>query len=157
MDKLQWSALEYTEKERDPDWFWALGIIVVTSSIAAIIYENYFFAALIILSGLLLGFFAKKKPDLVDYELNILGLRIGSTLFPYENIKSFWIEESHPDAPHFKDVLFIKSERFFMPVFSIPIEASIAPDIKEIMFSKNIPEEEMRTHISEHIMDLLGF
>ncbi len=157
MGKMQWSALEYEDKERDPDWFWALGIIVVTTSIAAIIYENYFFAALIILSGILLAVFAKKKPDLIDYEINILGVRIGSSLYPYENIKSFWIEESHPDAPHFKDILFIKSERFFMPVLLIPIDPAMAPDIRDIMYTKNIPEEEMHVHVSETIMDSLGF
>ena len=66
-EKLNWSALEYEEKTRSPDWFWALGIIVVTSSIAAIIFGNYFFATLLVLSGLLLGFFAVKKPDMVHY------------------------------------------------------------------------------------------
>ena len=31
MEKLEWSALEYEEKERSRDWFWALGIIVATT------------------------------------------------------------------------------------------------------------------------------
>jgi hypothetical protein len=47
-EKLSWSALEYEEKIRSSDWFWALGIIVVTSSVAAIIFGNYFFATLLV-------------------------------------------------------------------------------------------------------------
>ncbi|MEK7471231.1 MAG: hypothetical protein AAB623_01110 [Patescibacteria group bacterium] len=150
-EKLIWSALEYEEKNRSSDWFWALGIIVVTSSIATIIFENYFFATLIILSGILLGFFAIKKPDTIIYELNQKGLTIRNRLYPYENIKSFWIQTE------LKPILFIHSERAFMPILSIPINETIAKDIHSIMLSKNIAEVEMKEHASEKIMEALGF
>mgnify|MGYP001606132662 FL=1 len=150
-EKLIWSALEYEEKNRSSDWFWALGIIVVTSSIATIIFENYFFATLIILSGILLGFFAIKKPDTIIYELNQKGLMIRNRLYPYENIKSFWIQTE------LKPILFIHSERAFMPILSMPINETIAEDIHSIMLSKNIAEVEMKEHASEKIMEALGF
>src|SRR3989338_4248670 len=130
MEKLDWSALEYEEKEQSPDWFWALGVIVVTSSATAIIYGNYFFAVLLVLSGILLGFFAKKKPDIVSYELNEKGLRIRTRLYPYENIKSFWVQTE------IKPMLFIKSERLFMPIISIPIENFLVEDIQSIFIAK---------------------
>ncbi|MDD5720995.1 MAG: hypothetical protein PHT16_00910 [Candidatus Pacebacteria bacterium] len=156
-EKLVWSALEYEEKDRTSDWFWALGIIVVTSSIASIIFENYFFAALIILAGILLGFFAIKKPDTITYELNQKGLIIRNRLYPFENIKSFWVQlGEHPEAG-IKPILFIHSERAFMPILSIPIAEAIAEDIHSIMLSKNIPEVEMKEHASEKIMEALGF
>jgi hypothetical protein len=156
-EKLVWSALEYEEKDRTSDWFWALGIIVVTSSIAAIIFENYFFATLIILSGILLGFFAIKKPDMVTYELNQKGLTIRNRLYPYENIKSFWIQLGEHPETNIKPILFIHSERAFMPILSIPIAETIAEDIHSIMLSKNIAEVEMKEHASEKIMEALGF
>lgn len=151
--KLTWSALEYEEKDRSKDWFWALGIIVVTSSIAAIIFENYFFAVLLLLSGALLGFFAVKKPDTVTYELNEKGLKIRNRIYPYENIKSFWVQIGE----NFKPLLFIHSERAFMPILSIPIDENIAEDIHSIMTSQNIAEVEMKEHPSEKIMEVLGF
>ncbi len=151
MEKLEWTALEYEEKERSSDWFWALGIIVVTSSIAAIIYGNYFFAVLLFMSGLLLGFFAIKKPDIVPYELGGQGLKIRSRLYLYENIKSFWVQtEPHP-------ILFVKTERLFMPILSIPINQVNAETIHAIMTEKNVVEEEMKEHPSLRIMDSLGF
>jgi hypothetical protein len=163
-EKLTWSALEYEEKERSKDWFWALGIIVVTSSVAAIIFGNYFFAALLILSGLLLGFFTIKKPDMVTYELNVNGLRIRNRLYPYENIKSFWVQLEVPRNPHmppqpreWKPMLFIHTERAFMPIIAIPIAAEMAEDIHSVMLSQNIAEIEMKEHPSEKIMEVLGF
>jgi hypothetical protein len=156
-DKLSWTALEYEEKDRSPDWFWALGIIVVTSAIASIIFGNYFFAVLLILSGLLLGFFAVKKPDIVSYELNVNGLKIRNRLYPYENIKSFWVQLGTARETNLKPILFIHSERAFMPILSIPIMAEMAEDIHSIMLSQNIAEVEMKEHPSEKIMEVLGF
>jgi len=156
-EKLIWSALEYEEKDRSPDWFWALGIIVVTSSVASIIFENYFFAVLLILSGVLLGFFAIKKPDMVTYELNQKGLKIRDRLYPYENIKSFWIQVDLKEETELKSIFFIHSERAFMPIISMPIDKTIAQDIHSVMLAKNIPEVEMKEHASEKIMEALGF
>lgn len=157
MEKLEWSALEYEEKERNADWFWALGIIVVTSAIASLIYGNYFFAILVVLSGILLGFFAIKKPDMVFYELNEKGLKIRTRLYLYENIKSFWVQNGSSGEVELKPTLFIKSERVFMPIISVPIPNNIALEIRAVMIAKDIPLEEMREHVSEKIMDFLGF
>ena len=161
MQKLEWSALEYEEKERSQDWFWALGVIVVAGSLASIIYNNYFFAALIIISGILLGFFAVKKPEVISYELNDKGLKIRTRLYPYENIKSFWIQLSvptrEPGEKDLKPIFFIKSERLFMPIISIPIDNNFAEEIHFIMSEKSILEEEMTEHAFSQIMESLGF
>ena len=150
-EKLEWSALEYEDKDHNTDWFWALGIIVIAISIASIIYQNYFFAMLIILSGVLIAVFAVKKPEMVHYEINQKGLMIKNRLYPYEKIKSFWVQiEKTP-------TLFIKSERLFLHIISLPIEKDLADKIKNMMLSKQLPEEEMHAHISEKIMESLGF
>ncbi|MSU44676.1 hypothetical protein EXS45_00625 [Candidatus Nomurabacteria bacterium] len=151
MEKLEWSALEYEEKTRGKDWFWALGIIVVTSSAASIIFGNYFLAALFLLSGGLLGFFAIKKPEIISYELNNRGLKIRTQLYPYENIKSFWVQVDT------KPILFVKTERLFMPVISIPIDNINAEYIHSLLSNKDVPEEEIKEHPSIKIMDSLGF
>ena len=158
IQKLEWSALEYEEKEQSVDWFWALGIIVFASAVTSIIFENYFFAILIVLGGILLAVFTIKKPEIVSYELNDKGLKIKNRLFPYENIKSFWVQiGSQKENENNNSLLFIKSERLFMPVITIPIENTMANQIHEIILSYNIPEEEMKEHPGIKILETLGF
>ena len=157
MEKLEWSAPEYEEKERSNDWFWALGVIVVASSLAAIIFGNYFFAILLIISGLLMSFFAIKKPEMVNYELNQKGLKIKNRLFPYKNIKSFFLQDDPYITVNKMPTLFIKSQRMFMPIISIPVERHLAEKIKEKMLSMDVTEEKIEEHPSEKIMEYLGF
>lgn len=155
--RIEWLAPEYEEVERSSDWFWALGIVVVTATITTIIFGNYFFALLIVLAGLLLGFFALKPPEMIAHELGERGLRIKTKLYQFGNIKAFWVEKPTPQMDHLEPKLFIKSERLFMPVISMPIEHERAEEIRQIFKSKNVPEQEMREHLSKKIMEHLGF
>ena len=150
--KLEWTALEYEEKERGNDWFWALGVIVVASSITSFIYGNSFFGLFLIISGILLAIFAIKKPDLVFYEINEKGLKIRNRLFPYKNIKSFWVKNTD-----LKSTLFIKSERLFMPIISLPIKPDLSQAVRNFMLLGGVIEEEIKEHPSEKIMESLGF
>lgn len=169
-EKLEWSALEYKEKDRSVDWFWALAVIIITSSAAAIIFGNYFFAILLILSGILLGYFAVKKPDMILYELNEKGLQIRNRIFLYEDIHGFWVQKRIPEfyseLPGHKGLpstgplepaLFVETKRLLFPIFSIPIDENLADKIRRRMLSRNVPEKHMKEHPAENIMDRLGF
>lgn len=149
--KLSWFAPEYEERERSADWFWALGVIAITSALTAIIFSNYFFAVLILLSGGLLYFFAKKSPEMIPYDLTEKGIRMRHHFYPYENLKAFYVQKEN------KPLLFIKTERFFLPVISIPIEESHVDEIQNIFLSKKVPEVEMKEHPAEKIMETFGF
>ena len=150
-EKITWSSFEYYEKERNNDWFWALGVIIIAASITSIIFKNYFFAIFIILSGILIVIFALKKPELVSYELNEKGLKIKERIYPYDKIKSFWVQKETPPT------LFIKTERLIMPIISMDIEYSSADEIKNFLLKNKVSTEEMKEHVSDKIMNSVGF
>ncbi len=157
-EKISWSAFEYEHKERSQDWFWALGIIIFASCSASIIFGNYFFAILLLLGGALFGFTATREPEVVNFELGALGLKINDRLYPYQNIKSFWVQK-HPPGEEgvVRPTLFVRSERVFVPIISIPLEEPMLDKIHDIFLAHNVPEEEMQDHPSERIMEMLGF
>ena len=105
-----------------------------------------------------MGFFAIKKPDMVYYELNEKGLKIRNRIYAYDNIKAFWVQKPmSDDGKEMEPALFIKSERLIMPIISIPIEYSMAQEIKNKMIENEVEVEEMKEHVSEKIMDSVGF
>ena len=157
LETIEWSALEYEEKERSPDWFWALGIIVIAGSITSIIYGNYFFAMLLIIGGLLSGYFAIKKPDMVQYKLTKNGFQIKNRLLTYDTIRSFCVQQYTQDKKQIKPILFINSGRQFMPLLSIPISEEMIEIVKEMMLYHGVKEEEIHEPPATKLMETLGF
>ena len=88
---------------------------------------------------------------MISYELNDKGLKIRRDIFPYENIRAFYVEDET------KSLLFVRVGRMFMPVFSMPIPRSDASAIKAMMLAHNVMEEKMKEHMSEKVMESLGF
>ncbi len=158
---ISWQALEYEETNQGNDWFWALGIIVFAVALTSIIYKNYFFALLIIIGGVLLAYFSIKKPEIITYEFNNKGLKVKDRIYPYDGIKHFWVQTNQlkkdAEDTDVNPVLFIHTQRIFLPMFSIPIKEEIALDIRDLLMSKNIEEKQMAEHPSVHIMERLGF
>lgn len=150
-EKIEWLAPEYDHKEQSVDWFWALGVIVVTTAVTSIIIKNYFFAILMVLGGILLAYFSTQKPGMLDYELNEKGFKVRNRLYPYENIKSFWVQEKP------KPLFFINTERIFMPIVVMPLYPNITNKVRQKMLDNNVPEEEMKEHHHIKIMENLGF
>jgi len=150
IETISWSALEYEHKERSRDWYWALAVIVFASAATSAIFGNYFFALLIVIGGGLLALFSIKQPDTVNYEINDKGIKVSDQLYPYTNIKSFWIDQESP-------TLFVRTERIFVPIISIQVSPEMMEPIHNIFLEKKVKEEEMAEHPSEKILDKLGF
>ncbi len=149
--KISWSALEYEEKDRSADWFWALGVVVVTSVVTAIIFNNYFFAALLLISGGLLYFLAKKPPEVILYEITDKGIQMRSHFYNFKELKAFYVQKEGAST------LFIKTSRFFLPIISVPTERHLLEQIQNVFRANKVPEQEMKEHPAEKIMESLGF
>ncbi|MDQ3244856.1 MAG: hypothetical protein M3P22_00690 [bacterium] len=151
MERLSWILPEYEEKEKNTDWFWALGIIIVAGSITSIIYHNYFFSILIVLGGILVGVFANKKPELVNYQLNKEGLQIKNRIFPFKEINSYCVNTDKIPT------LMIHTKRFMFPIVSVPIEYRNKDQIINIFSNQNIKEEELKENIIEKLIEYIDF
>lgn len=151
LEKIEWQMPEYETKEKNNDWFWALGIVVVAGAATSVIFSNYFFAILIVLSGILIFIFSVKPPEMVNCELNHKGLKIRDRIYLYKDIASFWVQKENPPT------LFVKTRRIIMPVISVPIDLSFADDVKKAMLTSGVTQEEMKAHFSEKVMDSIGF
>ena len=148
---VRWVSHEYPDRTRSNDWYWAVGIIVLAITIGSVIFKNYLFAILILMGGILLLFYAIKKPEQVDFEVNDLGIRAGERMYPMENIQMFWIEKNA-----FPAKLIFRTRRSFLPIEAFPIEDDSIDDTRAIL-RDHLPEEKISEPTEHLVMDQLGF
>lgn len=151
-ESIVWIEPEYKERNRSNDWFWALGVIAVSSAVLAIIYDNYLFAVFIIIAAVILGFFAVRKPDMIEYRIDAKGLSIGKEFYPYENLVSFTVLEK----PEGDNLLLVLSKRQVVPLFSIPLGIE-SPEAVRKLLAAHLKEEKHTEPTAHKIMDYLGF
>ncbi len=148
-----WEALEYKDRDMKVDWFWALGIIALAGSVASFIYGNFLFGVFIIFASIAIVFFGTMKPKRVLYELTDSGVIYEDVFYPYETLHAFFMNELDPDD---KKVL-IKSERFFVPILTLPYETLEQGEEIFDVLSEVIPEEPLQEPWGHLIMERLGF
>ena len=145
-----WEAHEYDHRHKTPDWYWALGIVVIAGAVGTFLFGNFLLSVLIVLGGFMLAIYAAKAPDIVRYELSSRGIRINDRLYPYASLDSFWVtDEENPK-------LLLKSEKTFMPLIVVPLGELDHDFVIEFLLNF-IEEEEQYEPITHKVMEYLGF
>ena len=149
--KISWKAKGHLHTEKTSDWYWIVGIITVSIAIVSIILNNIIFAILIIVSSFTLSLFASKKPEILDMEIDSVGISVGKTRYPYKNLQSFWVEtrEFHPK-------IILKSKKIFMPFIVVLIE-DIDEEMVRQKLLEHLPEEEHIEPFLEKLLIYFGF
>jgi hypothetical protein len=158
--ELEWSAFEYHYHPKTADWYWAVGIIVVSIVITSIIFNDLMFAIFSVVGAFALCVFASKKPPLLTCKITDRGVALNDVLYPYSTLESFWVEDHAHIAelhnPHHIPKMFLKSKRFFVPFITVPIDA-LDPEVIRESLRTYLPEEEHMEPLSQKIMEHLGF
>ena len=122
--KIQWQADEYEYKKKSPDWFWALWIISIAVIFISIMFNSTLFAILVFVGAFTLSLQAVRKPSLITYKIDELGITVGDKTHIYKNIKSYDIKEGEE-----LEIIF-KLESKFMPFVTIHLTEEV--DIQKI-------------------------
>jgi hypothetical protein len=153
-NRIRWTGYEFEYKEKTNDWFWAVGIIIISISIISFIYENAIFGLFILLAGAMALMTAKKPPRLIDYELTEKGLLINDKTYSHLDFRAFWVTEDKYSAPK----LLLRANKIVNPILVITIETDYvdAEAVRDFLLDY-IPEEKMEEPLSMRLMEFLGF
>ena len=124
-----------------------VGIVVAAG---AVYFDDVLFALVALVGVGVMILYALKTPDIVKYTISKKGVQIGSRLYPFDNIDSFYIHEL--DEP----VIVLHTNRSFMPILTIPIIGIESAHVHDIL-SYYVPEEHTAIPTSEHISKAIGF
>lgn len=146
---MRWSAYEHEHIERGSDWFWALGIIAVATAVTSILFGNVLFAILIITAAITLAVIARKSPLLAEFEISDDGIRVGDDMHAYEEILSFWVDDTKE-----RPLLLVDTVKFMYPNLIIPVE--IEPNLVRAYLRERVAEVPMKEPFSHKVLEFFG-
>jgi hypothetical protein len=150
--QYSWEGSEHEHLEKTTDWYWGLGIVIVTGVVIALLSSNYLLAILLILGGIMLGFYANDRPHPVHVELSARGIKLNKDLYTYETITSFWMYNDHKQ----RDQIIIMTGRKILPqrIISLPNDIP-AVDIRNYLL-QFIDEKESKPHGIDIVAESFG-
>jgi hypothetical protein len=151
MEKIEWQAPEYIHKEKTQDWYWIVGIITISIVIISVVLNNIIFGILVAISAITLSLYATRKPQIVPIEINNVGIKINSTLHPFEELESFWIEtrDAYPR-------IFLKSNKKIF-LYIVIMLGNANPDEIRTALAEHLHETEHTEPFLEKLLFYFGF
>lgn len=149
---LSWHALEYHYHEKSANWYIAVFIVVGTIAAISAVYGNYLLSTLSLLAGFSIGLHGARRPRVVEMKIDDHGLRIGSRLFRYKQLKSFCFLR-HPQEGTF---LSVELDSMLNPRTSIQLGDADPQDIHDALIHR-VPYEEYEETILDMFLRAVGF
>lgn len=148
---IEWSALEYTQRELGPNWFLLPGGIALVLIVISILARNYSFLGLIIIASILFFIYMKRPPRNIAVAIRRTGITIGSTTYAFSELKSFWIFDRGDDTE-----LSLETHKALTPFIQIPLAATNPETVREILL-QFLPEREHEESMTDAIARKIGF
>lgn len=109
--QITWTASEFIDHSKSADWYLALAVVAVLSAAALyFLFRDLITAVTPLVAALALGFYGRRKPRQLQYQINSSGLTIAGKNFAYEKFRSFAIMDEGP----FASLVFLPLKRFGM-------------------------------------------
>lgn len=153
---FSWEVDEYIERDRSNDWFWTVGLIVLTGIVISIILKNFVFAMFLLVAAGTLSVFIFRKPERLAVTIDNRGVQIEHTFYPYKELKQFWVEPEEGGRNGVRQVFFITS-RTVIPELSIELTEDVDADKLRSYLLRKIPEGEIQESLAHQVMESLGF
>ncbi len=153
---FSWEVDEYIERDRSNDWFWTVGLIVLTGIVISIILKNFVFAMFLLVAAGTLSVFIFRKPERLAVTIDNRGVQIEHTFYPYKELKQFWVEPEEGGRNGVRQVFFMTS-RTVIPELSIELTEDVDADKLRSYLLRKIPEGEIQESLAHQVMESLGF
>ena len=148
---ISWSAPEHIHTEKQPDWYWIVGVITLAIAAVCFIFGNIVPGIFVIVAAAGLVIHVSGPIKEIKYSINDRGLFIDDALYPFLSLESFWIPHDETPAK-----LIIKSRKTFMPLMVIYIQDTNPERIRDVLL-KYIAETEHSEPLLKHLLEILGF
>jgi hypothetical protein len=107
--QISWTASEFIDHAKSFDWYLALAVAAVLAATAVyLLFRDLITSIVILIAALAFGFYGRRRPRQLEYQLDTRGLTIAGKFFPYSAFRSFAVV----DEGHFSSIAFLPLKRF---------------------------------------------
>ncbi|MEI7719671.1 MAG: hypothetical protein WCI89_00470 [bacterium] len=148
---ISWQVATHTHYERSPDWYWTLGVVAVVGAGISIYFSNMLFALILLIGASSVGMLVARGPREHLVSLGARGVSMDGTLYPYESVQSFWVEQ-HVETPR----LFLTTSNFLHPHIIIPLDSVAHGEEVRGHLAQYAEETERLPRFSEEVAEIFG-
>ena len=152
MDKIEWTAPEFTQYSKSQSWFNISALIAFGLVVWAALTKNILLIIIIVLGYFSVVAFGLKQPRKIHLAITSKGIMIDNLLYTYNNLKSFWIFYSPPEIKE----LSLRSKKMTMPFIKIPLGEQNPVEVRKILL-KYLPEKKQEESIIDNLARSLRF
>jgi len=151
VQEISW-VVTREHRDRSTDWYWGLGVLALGGAVGSLfLLENFLLAVIILLSALSIGVLAAREPREHAVKLDLRGIVVDGTRYPFASVHSFWVEHE-ASQPH----LFINMTGVVAPHFSFKLQDEAQGERIRTFLRRFVTEEERGPHIGERLAEMLG-
>ncbi len=132
---IEWQTVEHAYYEKTTDWYWIVGIVGGTLALLAILFGNWILGLLLIIAVLTMMLHGARRPGEITVSILPGGVRVGKQMWPYQEMRSFSIDE---DAP--------------IPTLVLDTRNPIVPDVR--LFLEETSPERVRDYLLDHLDEI---
>jgi hypothetical protein len=136
---ISWKAPEYTYHQKSPLWFLIAGLIVLALVVYGLVTDGWTFSvAMIVFAGTYYLFY-KSEPPVVDVKISTFGIKIGHHVFPYSNLRNFWIVYDPPSVKR----LYLRMASKFQPDVFVDLKDTDPSELRKFLkqYLKELPSQ----------------
>jgi hypothetical protein len=146
---IKWEAHEPGAPDKEPGWYWAVGIIAVGVAVASAIAGNYLLCVIAVMGGFAVMLAGSRPAAHRTFGLSDRGLHVGAERIPYANIKSFAIHDNEPRR-------LVIATASLMGTVSIPLGNADFRFIRTELKNRNIEEDDDLDSVAEKLAKAIG-
>ncbi|TAK96019.1 hypothetical protein EPO05_02785 [Patescibacteria group bacterium] len=149
---LYWEAHEFEKHERSRRWYLIASLLLGGIIIWAIVINAPIMAITFVLAGIVGFLQLQREPQVLEFLVTEDGVVAGNEIYPFEQIKSFWIFY-HP--PHEKILSLELKDRFSLHV-QIPLGEANPVAVRDTLmqFVPEIEQERKMIDVVGHLLKL---
>jgi len=149
---LEWQSHLNQDYERGDKWYLYAGAVLLGLIIYGIVTNQWSFSVALLVFGGVYYFVTHQETPVIKVKLTSDGLKIGERVYPFTEIKTFWIEYN---PPYFQNLHLVLKNSYKQEITVQVHQVNIA-DLRTVL-SRYLPEwKERNKSFTESIIQSFG-